>query len=269
MAPPFSLKPFSSNLPPVSKRILNPELIVKTVAQLRDRIAERFPESGLAGVCADLTETARATAARVENLARPNIALRFLAVAVVAAGIAAQVYVAHLIDWAGVLIRSDRPHPGPRRGGQSPHPRLRRHLVRAHARAAAEAPRGAEAPLRAARLRPRHRHASAYQGPDRAARRTRAHLVLAGAAHERVPAFALSRLLLGDAGADRQARLALCRTQPRPRGDHGGGRGRGADLEPGAQDLAEDHDPQPARRAQTVPMRTVRAALAAALLLAA
>jgi len=92
---------------PVSKRILNPELIVKTVAQLRDRIAERFPDSGLADVCADLTATAEATAARVEMLARPNMALRFLTAAVVALGVAAQVYVARLIDWAGVVGRSD------------------------------------------------------------------------------------------------------------------------------------------------------------------
>jgi hypothetical protein len=91
----------------MSKRILKPDLIVKTVAQLRDRIAERFPESGLASVCADLTETARTTAARVEELARPNIALRLLAAAVVALGIAAQLYVARLIDWAGVLRRAD------------------------------------------------------------------------------------------------------------------------------------------------------------------
>jgi hypothetical protein len=94
-------------LPAMPKRILRPDLIVKTVAQLRDRIAERFPGSGLAAVCADLTETARATAARVEHLARPNIALRVLAAAVVALGIAAQLYVARLIDWASVIKRAD------------------------------------------------------------------------------------------------------------------------------------------------------------------
>jgi hypothetical protein len=91
----------------MSKRLLSPELIVKTVAQLRDRIAERFPDSGLASVCADLTETAQATAARIEALARPNLMLRSLAVAAVAMGVAAQIYVARLIDWAGVLHRSD------------------------------------------------------------------------------------------------------------------------------------------------------------------
>lgn len=87
--------------------ILNPELIVKTVERLSARIAERFPHSGLATVCADLAGTARATAARVEALAQPNIALRLLALCVIVLGIAAQVYVARLIDWAGVLRRAD------------------------------------------------------------------------------------------------------------------------------------------------------------------
>jgi hypothetical protein len=87
--------------------ILKPELIVKTVERLSARIAERFPSSGLASVCTDLATTAQATARRVDRLARPNIALRLLALAVVIVGFAAQVYVAELIDWAGVLKRAD------------------------------------------------------------------------------------------------------------------------------------------------------------------
>ena len=94
-------------MPNNSARILNPELIVKTVSRLRARISERFPESGLAEVCSDLTLTAQATAARVEELARPNIALRLLAAAVIALGVAAQIYVARLIDWTSVLGRAD------------------------------------------------------------------------------------------------------------------------------------------------------------------
>jgi hypothetical protein len=88
-------------------RILDPALIVKTVERLRARISERFPESGLASVAADLTETARATAARVQSLSRPYLALRLLALLAVIAGIAAQIYVARLIDWADVLRRAD------------------------------------------------------------------------------------------------------------------------------------------------------------------
>jgi hypothetical protein len=88
-------------------RILNPELIVKTVERLSARIRERFPQSGLAAVGADLSVTARATAARVESLSRPNLALRFLAMLAVVLGLAAQIYVARLIDWESVLKRAD------------------------------------------------------------------------------------------------------------------------------------------------------------------
>ncbi|HWA91019.1 MAG TPA: hypothetical protein VG889_13350 [Rhizomicrobium sp.] len=87
--------------------ILKPELIVNTVERLSARIAERFPSSGLATVCADLAQTAQATAERVERLGRPNIALRLLALGVVVAGLAAQIYVAELIDWEDVLRRAD------------------------------------------------------------------------------------------------------------------------------------------------------------------
>jgi hypothetical protein len=88
-------------------RILDPALIVKTVERLRARISERFPQSGLATVAADLTETAQATAARVQSLSRPYLGLRLLALLAVIAGIAAQIYVARLIDWADVLRRAD------------------------------------------------------------------------------------------------------------------------------------------------------------------
>jgi len=88
-------------------RILDPVQIVKTVERLRARIVERFPDSGLASVATDLTETAQATAARVRNLSRPYLGLRLLALLAVIAGIAAQIYVARLIDWGGVLKRAD------------------------------------------------------------------------------------------------------------------------------------------------------------------
>ena len=74
---------------------------------MRDRIAERFPGSGLAAVAADLTDTARETASRVAEFSRPNLGLRALTAAVIVAGLAAQVYVARLVDWAGVVRRAD------------------------------------------------------------------------------------------------------------------------------------------------------------------
>jgi len=91
----------------VSARILKSQLIVKTVERLGARVRERFPDSGLASVCADLALTARATAARVEALSRPNVGLRLLAVLAVAVGLVAQVFFAEVIDWQRVVARAD------------------------------------------------------------------------------------------------------------------------------------------------------------------
>ncbi|MBS0472385.1 MAG: hypothetical protein JSR60_15035 [Proteobacteria bacterium] len=91
----------------MTTHVLDAGKIVLTVARLRDRIAERFPGSGLAVVAADLTETARATAARVDELNRSNLPLRALALVAVIAGLAAQIYVARLVDWSAVLARAD------------------------------------------------------------------------------------------------------------------------------------------------------------------
>ena len=93
---------YTSNAP-----VLDSGKIVETVARLHARIDERFPGSGLAAVARGLADTARATAARVEDLARPNLALRSLALLAVVAGLAAQIYVARLVDWAAVIRRSD------------------------------------------------------------------------------------------------------------------------------------------------------------------
>jgi hypothetical protein len=87
--------------------ILKAEYIVKTVERLRARITERFPGSGLAGVGAELSDTARATAMRVRRLSRPNYLLRLLALLAIALGLIAQVYFAEIIDWERVLQRSD------------------------------------------------------------------------------------------------------------------------------------------------------------------
>jgi hypothetical protein len=86
---------------------LSAKSIVETVEILRARIAERFPESGLSQVCADLVDTARATSNRVRALSRPYFLLRSLAVLVIVAGVAAQIYVAEIIDWSAALRRAD------------------------------------------------------------------------------------------------------------------------------------------------------------------
>ena len=86
---------------------LSAHSIVETTERLRARIAERFPESGLAVVCADLVDTAQATSKRVRALSRPYFGLRSLALLVIVLGVAAQIYVADVIDWRTVLRRAD------------------------------------------------------------------------------------------------------------------------------------------------------------------
>lgn len=67
---------------------LDPEKIVATADKLRQRIAERFPGSGLSQVSAELTVMARETSARAEAIARPNWRLRAQVGFAVAAGVA-------------------------------------------------------------------------------------------------------------------------------------------------------------------------------------
>ena len=71
-------------------RKLNGQYIVATLATLGNRIRERFPESNLNRICAELREIAAESGARIERLRRPHwplrigVALVVLAFAVVA-----------------------------------------------------------------------------------------------------------------------------------------------------------------------------------------
>lgn len=85
---------------------LDDRKIVETIVRLHNRIAERFPGSGLASVCETLADVAKVTAARAATLARPYWSFRLLAGAVIAAGLFAQIYFALLIDWAGIISRA-------------------------------------------------------------------------------------------------------------------------------------------------------------------
>jgi hypothetical protein len=74
---------------PHATHILDSARVIETIERLKARVSERFPDSGLSKVCADLAVTARATAQRAHALHKPNVVLRFLAAIVVLAGIAA------------------------------------------------------------------------------------------------------------------------------------------------------------------------------------
>jgi len=72
-------------------RALDPGKIIETLARLRARIDERFAGSSLGKVCAELTDTARASAEEAARLARPSWPWRITVGAIVVAGIWAQV----------------------------------------------------------------------------------------------------------------------------------------------------------------------------------
>lgn len=57
-------------------RSLNPEHITRTIAQLRDRIQERFPGSGLGKVAEELQRIGGEAVARSQWIARPLLPLR-------------------------------------------------------------------------------------------------------------------------------------------------------------------------------------------------
>ena len=60
----------------VTRRLLDPVRIIETSAQLKQRIAERFPNSGLSRVAEDLHTIAQESAVRSKEFDRPNVPLR-------------------------------------------------------------------------------------------------------------------------------------------------------------------------------------------------
>jgi hypothetical protein len=71
-------------------RSLNPNHIVRTVAQLQERIEERFPGSGLGKVAAELSQIANDAVARSAWIAKPHLSLRIgigFLVALIVAGV--------------------------------------------------------------------------------------------------------------------------------------------------------------------------------------
>lgn len=88
-------------------RKLDATKVVDTLDHLRVRVGERFPDSGLAEVCSQLTATARTTARRARRLSRPYLGLRFLVLVVVLAAITLEVGLITRLDWAGSLGRAE------------------------------------------------------------------------------------------------------------------------------------------------------------------
>lgn len=88
-------------------RTLDAGEIVRTVGRLADRIAERFPESGLTGAARQLLGAARDTARRARALSRPYLGLRTLVLLVAGGGLALLGLILKDFDWTGVAARSN------------------------------------------------------------------------------------------------------------------------------------------------------------------
>lgn len=67
---------------------LDDDKILETASTLALRVQERFPDSGLSGLAADLTEVARLTVSNVARTSRPIIGLRIAAWLMIGIGIA-------------------------------------------------------------------------------------------------------------------------------------------------------------------------------------
>jgi hypothetical protein len=70
---------------------LRADRILATLDKLHARIGARFPEAGLTRVCADVIEAARFSARDAADLARPRLLWRMGVLALIVAGVAAQV----------------------------------------------------------------------------------------------------------------------------------------------------------------------------------
>lgn len=70
---------------------LRADRILATLDKLQARINARFPDAGLAKVCADMIDTARFTARDAAQLARPSWGWRFISLSLIVFGVAAQI----------------------------------------------------------------------------------------------------------------------------------------------------------------------------------
>jgi hypothetical protein len=80
---------------------LRADRILSTLEKLQERIAERFPDSGLSRVCAQVIDTGRWSSQDAARVAQPNWLWRGALALLLTAGVAAQIYAARLIHLDG------------------------------------------------------------------------------------------------------------------------------------------------------------------------
>ena len=83
-------------------RTLDPDMLIATIDRMEARVAERFPEAGLAQVAKELCVTARRCAAESVRLRRPVVALRISVYSIWVAGAALLAWLAFGLHYDGV-----------------------------------------------------------------------------------------------------------------------------------------------------------------------
>lgn len=86
---------------------LDARRIVAALDQLRARVGERFPGSGLCALAADLHRVGETAAAKAQRLTGPYVGLRLLVFVALVVGVAVEAYLVSQIDWPGVLARTE------------------------------------------------------------------------------------------------------------------------------------------------------------------
>lgn len=80
---------------------LRADRVLATLEKLQERIAERFPNSGLTKVCAEVIATGYWSSGEAARLSQPHWFWRIVLVLVIAGGIAAQLAAARLLHFQG------------------------------------------------------------------------------------------------------------------------------------------------------------------------
>lgn len=79
---------------------LNADKLVGTIKQLKLRINDRFPESGLENVCDEFLNIARNSREKAEWIAKPNLAIRFSSFAAILIAVIGIVYTISFVDFS-------------------------------------------------------------------------------------------------------------------------------------------------------------------------
>ena len=87
-------------------RSLDADKTGATIEKLHQRIVERFPASGLARVCSELSEVARASKLRADSIARPNIPLRLTLSILIALTLALLAYSISLLNFSFANVQA-------------------------------------------------------------------------------------------------------------------------------------------------------------------